>query len=193
MSAAALAIVLAFVGIVGTYLTNMYLARRQERLARVNEQLSEFYGPLLAALSANGQVFDAWRLHVRPDGRSMFDPGGTPPTDAELAEWRLWFTTAFLPNIQRAREVVVRRADLLIEPSMPPVLLHLCAHVTSSEILVARWAAGDLTDQIALIRYPTDGVLEYASSSFATLKRRQADLLGDPTGRGLFSRARRRG
>ncbi|WP_327002543.1 hypothetical protein OHA72_46705 [Dactylosporangium sp. NBC_01737] len=191
MSAAVLAIVLAFVTIVGTYVTNVYLSRRQERLARVNEQLGEFYGPLLAALSANGQVFGTWKRHVRPDGRSMFAADGPAPTEAELAEWRLWFTTAFLPNVQRARQVIVSRADLLIEPSMPPVLLELCAHVTSCEILVARWAASDLTDQIALIRYPA-GALDYASTSFATLKRRQAQLLGDPATRRLFSRARRR-
>src|SRR5690349_25101907 len=105
MSAAVLAIVLAFVGLAGTYLTSVYLARRQERLTRINRQLSEFYGPLLAYLSANSRTFSAWKVHIRPDGTSIFaQDAGRPPSDDELLQWRQWFTTVFLPNVQRGRQ-----------------------------------------------------------------------------------------
>ncbi|MFC5000833.1 hypothetical protein ACFPIJ_23705 [Dactylosporangium cerinum] len=61
---------------------------------------------------------------------------------------------------------------------MPAVLLDLCAHVTACEILVARWAAGDVADHLALVRFPGEQVSEYARRSFADLKRSQAKLLG---------------
>jgi hypothetical protein len=74
---------------------------------------------LLAVLPANGQVFDTWKRHVRPDGRSMFAADGPAPTEAELTEWRLWFTTAFLPNIQRTSFAALKRrqAQLLGDPA----------------------------------------------------------------------------
>ena len=179
MQAAVLAIVLAFVGLTGTYVTNLYLTRRQERLDRTNRQLSEFYGPLLAYLSANGRTFAAWQTHIRPDGVSIFVPeAGRPPTDDELRQWRLWLTTVLLPNVQKARQVVVDKADLLVESAMPPVLLDLCAHVAACEILMARWNAGDFSEHLAIVSYPAAELLEYAETSFHRLKQQQATLLG---------------
>ncbi|MGW3123595.1 hypothetical protein ACWDBW_41915 [Streptomyces sp. NPDC001107] len=43
MSATAVTIAVAFVGYLATYLNNLPLSQRQERLSRVNRQLSEFY------------------------------------------------------------------------------------------------------------------------------------------------------
>ena len=179
MPAAVLAIVLAFVGLAGTYVTSLYLARRQERLTRTNRQLGEFYGPLLAYLSAHGRTFAAWQTHIRSDGVSIFAAeAGRPPSDDELRQWRLWFTTAFLPNVQKARQIVVDKADLLVESTMPPVLLDLCAHVAACEILAARWSDGDHGDHIPIVHYPGADLLGYAESSFRRLKQRQAKLLG---------------
>ncbi len=48
MIAVVVTIGLAFVGYVVTYLNGLRLSQRQERLARVNRQLGEFYGPLYA-------------------------------------------------------------------------------------------------------------------------------------------------
>jgi hypothetical protein len=179
MPAAMLAIVLAFVGLAGTYVTNLYLTRRQERLTRTNRQLSEFYGPLLAYLSANSRTFSAWQTHIRPDGVSIFAAeAGRPPTDDELRQWRLWFTAVFLPTVQTARQIVVDKADLLVESAMPPVLLHLCAHAAACEILVARWNDGDHSDHLAIVQYPGAELLAYAETSFQRLKQQQSKLLG---------------
>ncbi|MER6468031.1 hypothetical protein [Streptomyces collinus] len=46
---------LAFVGYVVTYLNGLRLTQRQERLARVNRQLSDLYGPLFALTEANSR------------------------------------------------------------------------------------------------------------------------------------------
>jgi hypothetical protein len=148
-------------------------------LTRINRQLSEFYGPLLAYLSANSRTFSAWQTHIRPDGASIFAPdAGRPPTEDELLQWRQWFTTVFLPNVQKGRQIVVQKADLLVESAMPPVLLDLCAHVAACEILVGRWNVGDHTEHLAIVRYPGAELLEYAETSFHRLKQQQAKLLG---------------
>ncbi len=110
---------LAFIGYLATYLNGLRLAQRQARLTRVNQQLSDFYGPLFALMEANGRTYDTWSSkYARPDGRDPFRHD-TPPTEHELAEWRTWATTVFIPNIQAMRDVVVTKADLLIEEEMP--------------------------------------------------------------------------
>jgi hypothetical protein len=178
MIAVVVTIGLAFVGYIATYVNGLRLAQRQERLARVNRQLSNFYGPLFALTEANSRTFAAFAArNVRPDGRSPF-VHETPPAEEELAEWRLWVTTVFLPSIQAMRDLVIRHADLLSEPEMPPLLLQLCAHVSGYEITVARWAQGSYDQHQSVVSFPSEEIGVYAREGFARLKREQARLLG---------------
>ncbi|MFF0637439.1 hypothetical protein ACFYTS_33640 [Nocardia sp. NPDC004151] len=41
-------------------MNGLRLGQRQARLVRINQQLSEFYGPLLALMEANQRTFDAF-------------------------------------------------------------------------------------------------------------------------------------
>ncbi|WP_343236359.1 hypothetical protein [Streptomyces sp. CS090A] len=52
------------------------------------------------------------------------------------------------------RDVVVTKADLLIEQEMPPALLQLCAHVSGYEIIAARWAQGRYEEHLSVIPFP---------------------------------------
>jgi len=127
-------VALAFAGYLATYFNSLRLAEREAKLTRVNQQLSDFYGPLFALMESNGRTYDTFsETYTRPDGRDPF-LHDTPPTEHELAEWRIWATTVFIPNIQAMREVIVAKADLLIEEQMPEVLLQLCAHVSGYEV-----------------------------------------------------------
>ncbi|MFJ3723891.1 hypothetical protein ACIPYQ_15125 [Streptomyces sp. NPDC090045] len=169
---------LAFVGYLATYFNGLRLAQRQARLARVSQQLSDFYGPLFALMEANSRAYEAFcERYARPDGVHPFDHD-VPPTEEELAEWRIWATTVFLPNIQKMRDVVVTKADLLIEEEVPPVLLVLCAHVAGYEITAARWASGEFGEYKSVIQFPGPELKEYATTRFARLKKQQAALLG---------------
>ncbi|MFD4413718.1 hypothetical protein [Streptomyces sp. NPDC058475] len=182
MIAVVVTIGLAFVGYVVTYLNGLRLAQRQERLARVNRQLSDFYGPLFALTEANSRTFGAFvERHARSDGRSPF-VHETPPTEEELTEWRLWVTTVFLPNIKAMRDLVIKHADLLSEPEMPPLLLHLCAHVSGYEITAARWARGSYDQHLSVVSFPSEEIAAYARRGFAVLKTEQARLLGQRHG-----------
>ncbi|QTI43315.1 hypothetical protein [Streptomyces nojiriensis] len=178
MNTVILTVGLAFAGYLATYLNGLRLAQRQARLARVNQQLSDFYGPLFALMEANSRAYEAFcQRYVRPDGVHPFDHD-IPPTEEEIAEWRTWATTVFLPNIRTMRDVVVTKADLLIEEEMPPVLLDLCAHVSGYEITAARWARGEFGAYKSVIQFPGPELKEYTTTRFARLKKEQAALLG---------------
>lgn len=169
---------LAFAGYVVTYLNGLRLSQRQEHLSRVNRQLSDFYGPLFALTEANTRTFAAFvERHARSDGGSPFTQE-PPPTVEELAEWRLWVTTVFLPNIQAMRDLVIAHADLLNEAAMPPLLLRLCAHVSGYEITAARWAQGNHDEHLSVVPFPSEELAAYARQGFSTLKEEQARLLG---------------
>ncbi|MEW1690658.1 hypothetical protein ACIQOF_07880 [Streptomyces sp. NPDC091265] len=170
-------IALAFVGFAATYLNGLRLSQRQERLARTNRQLSDLYGPLFALTEANSRIFAAFKeRNARPDGRSPFEHA-IPPSDDELAEWRLWVTTVFLPNIQAMRDLVIGHADLLSGSEMPPILLQLCAHVSGYEITAARWERGDCEQHLSVVPFPSEEIAAYARNGFTGLKREQGRLL----------------
>ncbi|SCD46338.1 hypothetical protein GA0115239_102134 [Streptomyces sp. BpilaLS-43] len=178
MSTVVVTVTLAFVGYIATYLNGLRLAQRQERLARLNRQLSDFYGPLFALTEANSRIFGAFtQRNARPDGRSPF-VHEIPPPEHELAEWRLWVDTVFLPNIQAMRDLVIGHADLLSESEMPPILLQLCAHVSGYEITSARWEQGNYDQHLSVVPFPSEEMAAYARRSFASLKQEQSRLLG---------------
>ncbi|MCG7203786.1 hypothetical protein [Streptomyces arenae] len=169
---------LAFLGYLATYVNGLRLTQRQARLDRVNAQLNNFYGPLFALMEANSRVYDTFSvMYAREDGRDPFDHD-IPPSEEELARWRTWATSVFIPNIRAMRDVVVTRADLLIEEEMPEALLQLCAHVSGYEITAARWAQGDFTEHLSVVGFPGHGLREYTRDRFTQLKSEQARLLG---------------
>ncbi|WP_371616458.1 hypothetical protein [Streptomyces sp. NBC_00454] len=61
----------------------------------------------------------------------------------------------FIPNIQEMRDVVVTKADLLIEEEMPAALLQLCAHVAGYEITAARRPRRRATSRNTSPSYPS--------------------------------------
>lgn len=84
---------LAFVGYMATYLNGLRLGQRQARLVRINQQLSEFYGPLLALMEANQRTFDAFHADFAlADGRCPICDVPAP-SEQDLAEWRFWAKT----------------------------------------------------------------------------------------------------
>jgi hypothetical protein len=71
-------VLLALGGYLATYTYNLKLAQRKDRLDRVNQQLSELYGPLLALASSSGACWTAFRQRYRPNGLSFWDSEPTP-------------------------------------------------------------------------------------------------------------------
>lgn len=92
-----------------TYLNNLKLARRNDRLTRVNRRLSDFYGPLLALISSREASWNAFGARYGPQGSFWMD---TPvPAREEAEAWRLWMTPQFMPVNKSMMELVFKHAD----------------------------------------------------------------------------------
>ncbi|MDQ0596012.1 hypothetical protein QF037_000357 [Streptomyces canus] len=76
------------------------------------------------------------------------------------------------------RDLVIKHADLLREPAMPPLLLQLCAHVAGYEITAARWVQGNHDQHLSVVSFPSEELAAYARQGFSVLKKEQARLLG---------------
>jgi hypothetical protein len=168
-------IFVALVGVFGAYFYNTALARRKDRLDRVNRQLSEFYGPLLASVAASTRSWEAFRSRYRPGG-SYWDRDPSP-TQEEAEAWRLWMTEVFVPLNERVAELVVTKADLLVSHDMPPCLLDLVAHVESYRAVLASWGKGNFRENTAPFNYPQPALQRYAEACFSDLKAEQEGLL----------------
>ena len=175
-------VVAAVIGYFVKYRIDLRLAQRNDRLERINRQLSEFYGPLLALTRSSGQSWQAFRQRYRPPGSESFWKSDPPPTREDAIAWRLWMTTVFMPVHQRMMELVLERADLIEEPEMPPALLDLCAHVSGYQAILKEWETGEISvareDNISVVNFPGQELAEYAAAAFGRLKAEQARHLG---------------
>lgn len=169
-------ILLALAGYLVTYFNNLRLSQRAERLARVNRQLGELYGPMFAMTHATDVAWRAFRSVYRP-GQTYFGEG-RPLSNRELEAWRLWMTTVFMPINLRIYELILSKSDLLIDKEMPDTLLAFCAHVAAYQAVIKKWENNDFSEHTSLVNYPADTMLEYARSSFQQLKLEQDRLLG---------------
>jgi hypothetical protein len=174
-------VLLALTGYAARYVNDLRLAQRKDRLERVNRQLSELYGPLLALHAANERLWQEFRARYRPQGPfwAPADPPGATETDA----WRLWMTTVFMPLNREMQNVVVRNADLLRESEgIPSCLLDLCAHVAGYETVAERWRIGkfdpvDMDLNVSVVNYPQVALTAYVEGAFRELKAEQTRLL----------------
>jgi hypothetical protein len=172
----ATSIVLALAGYLFAYLNNLRLAQRTAQLDRVNRQLRELYGPLLASCEASSRAWDVFRSHHRTAG--VYWSSVRPPSEAEAKTWRLWVTTVFMPINERLAELVTNYSDLIEEQEMPECLIELYAHVAGYRPVIEAWQSGDFSEHTSPLNFPRDPLVEYARSRYQLLKKSQARLLG---------------
>ena len=171
-------VLLAAAGFFATYLNNLRLARRKDRLDRVSKQLSDLYGPLLALSRAADRSWIGFMDKYRPNATSFWDDPIYPTTEKHEELFRLWMRHVFMPLNVRMVDVVTNRADLLDEPYVPEFLLQLCAHVASYQAILKRWDNEDFLENAPEIPFPREEIIQYAEATFGRLKAEQNDLLG---------------
>lgn len=176
---AAVTLSVALTGYLITYWNNIRLSQRTEQLNRVNRQLGELYGPLYSLSRTGSQVYKAFRLKYRP-GVHYFG-NNPPPTEEDLKAWRLWITNVFMPRNIQIQQLIINKADLLIETDMPDCLNDLCAHVASYQAELKKWEINDFSEHFAIITFPGKELLEYSQRSFRSLKEKQKKLIGEIT------------
>ena len=103
---------LAFTGYLATYWTNRRLAERATRLERVDLQLRDLCGPLLALVTASARSWEAFRRRYKPEGGSYWD-GNVAPIDEKAEAWRSWMQQVFIPLNENLEKLVITKADLL--------------------------------------------------------------------------------
>lgn len=163
------AVMLAFLGYIVTYLNNLQLSRRKDRLERVNKQLSELYGPMFSLTHASSIAWKWFREAHSAEGE-------TTPDD--LKEWRLWMSVVFMPQNVKLYDIILNKSDLLIETAMPQSLLDFCAHTVALQAVLEKWKNEDYSEHYPIARYPRD-IDQYAHESYTRLKAEQSKLLGN--------------
>ena len=183
-----MSVVLAAVGYITTALHTLRAQQHRSRVDRVNEQLKALYGPLLACVTASKSAYVAMLAQAASrhnehlaHNQSLFSPkefaaAASANPEGPVAEThRRWVREVLMPLSERAARTVIERADLLEGSEISPLLLQLVAHVSAYRVILRRWEEGDY--QRSAIPYP-DGLEQWASESFDSLKKRQAALLG---------------
>src|SRR5215510_14970492 len=95
------AVVLAFLGYIVTYLNNLQLSRRKDRLERVNKQLSELYGPMFSLTHASSIAWKWFREAHSAEGET---------TANDLKEWRLWMSVVFMPQNVKLYDIILNKS-----------------------------------------------------------------------------------
>ncbi len=128
--------------------------RRANRLARINRQLSEFYGKLsilyeagmsdwLSFVYQHGNDLPQLDKHFRRffpyavkegEPTTKFNP--PPPTAEQLAAYRKWLRTLFMKTNERILEVIYSNVDLVVGRKMPKVFVTFASHVASLRLLL---------------------------------------------------------
>lgn len=175
MSTIVVTICLAFIGYIATYLNNIAVARRKDRLERINLQLRNLYGPLYATDQASRIAWDAFRSRYRPSG--SFFRSTPPPTKEELEAWRLWMSEVFMPLNLRMEKIIVENADLILGDQMPDSFLEFIAHVAAYKPVIKKWQSGDYSEHTSFSNYPTE-MRQHIVSSYSQLKKEQEIILG---------------
>ena len=172
----AVTVFLAFIGFVAAYWNNLRIAKRQERLELINKRIGEFYGPLYIANQAGAR---AYRTLVRKlnKKKAVFADETGPPTEKDLAEWRIWLKHVFMPNNEIIENLIMKKAYLIQEEDMPECLLEFITHVSVYKAVLSKWEGGDFTESLSIVDFPTE-IGKYASDSYRQLKAKQLKLIG---------------
>lgn len=158
-------IFLAFLGYLATYLNNLRLSQRKDKLDRINRQLSDLYGPMYSLTYASNMALQGY-----------FSKHST--VMEATPDFRLWMNTVFMPINMKFYDSILTKSDLLIETEMPECLLSFCVHVTAYQAVLEKWKNNDFSEYLSVVEYPKD-LGRYAQESYAKLKAKQAKLLGN--------------
>lgn len=167
-------IALAFAGYFATYINNLILARRKERLDFINKAINDFYGPLYVATHAGNT---AYRAFVARLGKADDPNLDKPLTEGEFAEWRLWIINVLMPLNEWREKLILENAYLIQERDMPECILHFLTHASVYKAIIRKWEDGDYSERFSIIEYP-DELLGYATKNYRSLKDEQLRLIG---------------
>jgi hypothetical protein len=168
------ALIVALIGYLATYLNDLRLAKRKEKLELINKQINQFYGPLFVSVNTSDVAYKAYLQKI--ENRKSIDTG-VSFTDYENKEWETWFESVFMPLNLFGEKVILENAYLIREAEMPKCLIDFLTHVSAYKALLKKWENGDRNEVMPLIDFPKE-LNEYIRTSYLDLKREQLQLIG---------------
>jgi hypothetical protein len=181
--AAAISLAVALIAAMSAYWNSRLVERRQESLKRVNSQLEELYGPLLALAFTGDAAWKAFRSKFKPN--TKYAVTGHELTDEERALWIRWMTHVFMPANRLSVELIRSKAHLVLGEAMPDCFLEMAAHVAGWEVVVKQWEEGNFSELTSILPHPRERYHEHITNAFSTLKRQQQSLLAATDRRGI--------
>ena len=169
-------VALAFIGYLATYLNNLRLARRRERLELVNAQLNELYGPLYVLTYTGKVAFDALCYKRIRKGERHVDEDA-PRTPEDVSEWRVWVECVFVPLNEQMDHLIREKTHLIREAEIPLCLREFIAHSAGYRVVAAKWQLGDFSETTSIFPFPKT-LAEYAEQSYRELKTTQLRIIG---------------
>ncbi|MFN8395018.1 MAG: hypothetical protein U0176_10255 [Bacteroidia bacterium] len=165
----------------GTHLNSLRLARRKDKLDRINNQLEHYYGPLYSLMKANHKAWlDFKGEHIRV-ALALDDPD-IELTPEDIAAWRHWMKHIFMPANEKMFQIIASRSDLLIGDRMPKPFLELISHIVSYRAMMGKWPdepCSELEDRESNLTHFNYPILaqKYVFRKFRELKKKQHQLL----------------
>ncbi|KAI3429325.1 hypothetical protein D9Q98_005420 [Chlorella vulgaris] len=168
----------AFLGWLFTYYNSKKTDERKAQIDRINDQVRQLYGPLLACVHASRSAYAAMVRQHSPDGtvQGFINALQSSPEGGVGEAYRRWMKVVLQPLNEKAADIVVNHVDLLRTPYIDPLLLQLVAHVSANKVILRRWEEGSVREWSA-ISYPNQ-LLDYVTTEFKRIKRKQSELLG---------------
>lgn len=168
-------IALALLGYLVTYLNNLRLQRRTDKLRFVTAQIDELYGPLYVITQTGQMLFATLQVKRHREGRAKEDTGASAPSRTRT-DWHIWVEEVFMPLNEQLEQVLINKAHLIIEEEMPQCLKLFLAHSAGYKAVIKKWQMGDFSEGTSVIDYPAE-IVEYAEQSYLRLKKQQQKLL----------------
>lgn len=159
-----------------TYFNTKRIERNRNRLERINRQLDNFYGPILAIVQANEMAWRSFTSHFL-NGEKFYKKDNNP-TRKELLIFYHWMDTVFMPNNEKLYKIIVEETSLLEDNEIPPPFLKLLAHYLEYKLYLDQMKESRKIEAVVVdTSYPGKELLCYCSASFAKLKAKQSKLV----------------
>lgn len=97
MGANSFSLLAAASGFLASYFNSKLIEERKARIERVNEQLREFVGPLLATVATSHSAWAAMIAQTGMSARAFQEAVAADPKGSEAAAYRAWMTSVLQP------------------------------------------------------------------------------------------------
>lgn len=144
--------------------------RLKNQLDRINDQISDFYGPLYSWYETGHQNYYTFLRLYGPD-LTFHNP-----------HYANWATSVFLVTNTSMESIIVNKSDLVLGNKLPACLLQFCRWAATRKVYIQAQAKENFDNNEWLqvldkVPHPEIEMQAYLTCSFQVLKEAQSNLL----------------